>query len=305
MIVFAVLGIFSARYRSLAREAFDCVFNRVRLKPCESGLDQKVKNKIIGKVFKRNKKIAGVLNRYFEVFSWTLVILLVVSLAFAANGLYNYFAFGNCNGPQAPDGSCILPGSGDRTDIEYENIKLSQVDYSDNPTMGPKNASLTILEFGCFACPYTYSIQSELGKLMENYGDKVKLVFMHFPLSEHHNSQFLAEASYCAQKQGKFWEYKDKLFMIQGTCGTSEQVNVSNIAIDYAREVGINITRFRSCLNSDNAYKTIMEDKRQGLGLGVDKTPTLFINDTKVEGYKTYKELKRIVERELNEGDVK
>lgn len=300
MVVFSILGIFSARYRSLAKEAFECVFKRIRLKPCESGLDQKVKSKIIGKVFKRNKKLAGVLNRYFEVFSWALVILLIVSMGFTANGLFNYFVFGNCNGPNADPGSCFLPTGGSKKSLDYEKISLSELNYSDNSYVGPKDAKVTIFEFGCFQCPYTKSIQSELEKLMEKYRGDIKLVFMHFPLAEHHNSQLLAQAAVCAQRQGKFWEYKKKLFTIQGSCEVSNESNPERKPVRFATSIGLKVEKFKSCIDSKDVKKEVLNDKRQGLGLGVKQTPTLFINDRKVEGYRSYKELKQIVEEELN-----
>ena len=301
LIVFAFLGLFSARYRNLAKEAFECVFKRIQLKPCESGLDQRVKSKIIGKVFKRNKKAAGFLNKYFEVFSWLLVILMFVSLGFTANGLYNYFAYGNCNGPNADPGSCVLPSGNTGQNLDFQKIELSQLNYSDNPILGPEGAKITIYEFGCFECPYTYSIQSELDKLMREYKEDIQLVFMHFPISEHHNSHFLAKASICAQRQGKFWRYKNKLFTIQGTCTVNGENNVREKATKYAREIGLNMEEFNSCVDQAKVNQEITNDKKQGLGLGVDKTPTLFIDGEKVAGFKTYQELKKIVEDKLEE----
>lgn len=306
LFVFAVLGLFSARYRKLAGEAFECVFKRIQLQPCESGLDQKVKSKVIARVFKRNKKAASILNKYFEVFSWALVVLLFLSLVFTVHGLYNYYAYGNCNGPNADPGSCPLPNSGQQQSLEVEPITFSQLDYMDNPVLGARDANVAIVEFGCFECPHTYAIQSQLDRLMQEYKGQVKLVFMHFPLSEHHNSQLLAQTAICAQKQDKFWQYKDKLFAIKGSCSIDGGNDVHQKALDYARDTGLDMEQFKSCLNGKSAQaakKEVLNDKKQGLGLGVSQTPTLFINGKKIEGYRDYQTLRNLVESELNESN--
>lgn len=143
-------------------------------------------------------------------------------------------------------------------------------------------------------------IQPEIDRLTEEYEGRIKLVFMHFPLVKHHNSQILAEASLCAQRQGEFWSYKDRLFTIRGSCSASGENNVIQKVINYAKDVGLNIKKFKGCLGSSEVKEAILNDKKQGLGLGVKQTPTLFIEGEKIEGYKSYQELKEVVENHLN-----
>lgn len=107
LFVFAVLGIFSVRYRQLAKEAFDCVFRRVTLRPCNTGFDQKMKMGIVSRVFKHSQKLSGFVYKRFELLSWFFTLLLFVSLGYSAYGLYNLYAFGNCNGPNSSD-FCIF-----------------------------------------------------------------------------------------------------------------------------------------------------------------------------------------------------
>lgn len=109
--VFAVLGIFSLKYRRLAAEAFDCVLRRVTFRPCVSRLDERIKAKIVSKVLPKNPALAKFINRNFEVISWIFVILTLVSLFFAAQGLWNFYIYGNCNGPAG--GFCIYKGIAD------------------------------------------------------------------------------------------------------------------------------------------------------------------------------------------------
>ncbi|MFH0961562.1 MAG: hypothetical protein V1820_02665 [archaeon] len=109
--VFAVLGIFSLKYRNLAGEAFDCVLRRVTFRPCTSRLDERIKAKIVSKVLPKNPALARFINRNFELLSWLLVIATFASLFFSLQGIYNFFLYGNCNGPSG--GFCIYRGVAD------------------------------------------------------------------------------------------------------------------------------------------------------------------------------------------------
>ena len=106
LIVFSVLGIFSATHRQLAKEAFDCVFKRITLRPCNTGFDQKIKGKIIGKLLNRSPKLAKGIHRFWEQISWTLVIVFFVSLFFSGRSVYDLIRYKTCD-PANPQ-NCIL-----------------------------------------------------------------------------------------------------------------------------------------------------------------------------------------------------
>ncbi len=108
LIVFGILAIFSAGYRPLAKEAFDCVFRRFTLRRCQSGLDVRVKSKIVGKVMNKSPKLARGIHKNFEIISWIFVILFFVSLFFSGQAIYNLAVYDNCNGPNADPDSCIF-----------------------------------------------------------------------------------------------------------------------------------------------------------------------------------------------------
>ena len=99
--VLAILGIFSASYRKLAWEAFECVFRMATFRKCKSNFDQRVKAKIVGKLMKRTPKLAGFIFKKFAILSWIFVILFVLSFVGSGYGLYNYYVYGNCNGPDS------------------------------------------------------------------------------------------------------------------------------------------------------------------------------------------------------------
>lgn len=106
LVVFALLGIFSATHRALAKEAFDCVFKRVTFRKCTTGFDVKMKSQITGFLLTKSPKIATFVYKYFEILSWLFIILSIVSIILVAQTTYNIIAYGTCD-PEDP-GSCIL-----------------------------------------------------------------------------------------------------------------------------------------------------------------------------------------------------
>ena len=106
LVVFAVLAVFSARYRPLALEAFECVARRVTLRPCETRLDQRIKAKVLSKILDKSPKAAAFINRHFEIISWAFTIIFFVSLAYSLLAVYNLYFFGTCT-PESP-GACVV-----------------------------------------------------------------------------------------------------------------------------------------------------------------------------------------------------
>ena len=110
LIVFAIAGIFSARYRRLAKEAFSCTFKKLTFRACDTGLDTRIKAHITARLIKR-PTIARFVHKNFERISVLLVIIMLVTFAwsgfYAVKGVYNYEKYGNCNGPNS-NGFCIF-----------------------------------------------------------------------------------------------------------------------------------------------------------------------------------------------------
>ncbi len=105
--IFLILGIFSVKYRKLAKESLDCIFKRIVFKPCRSGLDKRIKGKITGKLINKHPGFASVVYKHFELISWVILVLMIVSLYYSAEGAYNYAKYGNCNGAHSED-FCIF-----------------------------------------------------------------------------------------------------------------------------------------------------------------------------------------------------
>ena len=119
LLVFGILGVFSATHRKIAIEAFECVFKRIRLKPCDSGLDKRLKSQITGKLIKRNSWLARFIFRHFEAISWFFTILMIVSIVYSGAGIYNFAIYGNCNGEDSQE-TCIYAGLADTLKIDVE-----------------------------------------------------------------------------------------------------------------------------------------------------------------------------------------
>lgn len=107
LFVFGVMALFSARYRPLAREAFDCTLRKITLRPCASNLDERLKARSVAKLLRYSPRAARLLHKHFDLLSLAFTILFFVSLIYSALAVYNFYAFGNCNGYQSPEG-CIL-----------------------------------------------------------------------------------------------------------------------------------------------------------------------------------------------------
>jgi thiol-disulfide isomerase/thioredoxin len=108
MIIFGIMGIFSAKYRELAKESFECVFKTVQLKPCDSKLDQRIKSRLTAKLVNYSPWLAKQVYKYFEVLSWIFTIIFFASLAYSLYSIYNLIVLGTCE----PGSFCIFnPGA--------------------------------------------------------------------------------------------------------------------------------------------------------------------------------------------------
>lgn len=154
-----------------------------------------------------------------------------------------------------------------------------QVERAGAPSFGAsKKTSVTIVQFADFECPFSKDTYSTVREFMNTHAEDTRFVFRYFPIAEVHSHALkAAEAAGCANDQGKFWVYYDKLFQNQ------EQLADTDLK-RYARETGMNSRVFDACLDGGAHYKEVMQDYQDGLRAGVRGTPTFFVNGQKVEG---------------------
>ena len=164
---------------------------------------------------------------------------------------------------------------------------------SDAPALGSAKAPVTIVSFADYQCPFCHQAQGSIEEILKRYAGKVRLVHRDFPLESIHDRAIpAARASRCAGEQGKFWEYHRDL--LSATAGFSED--------DFkkrATTLGLNMTSFGSCLAQTNSDEPIRASLAEGLKLGVNSTPTFFINGRRLVGAKAIEEFVAVIEDEL------
>jgi protein-disulfide isomerase len=147
---------------------------------------------------------------------------------------------------------------------------------------GNPRAKVTVEEFGDFQCPSCGVVYPELKKIEEEFGQKILVVFREHPLQPPHAHALLAaQAAEAAGLQNHFWEMHDKLYETQAAW--SDAKDVKAVFVDYARQLGLDLNRFTQDLDGDEVSKRITQDGIRGHGLGVNGTPTIFINGTQID----------------------
>ncbi|HTK60154.1 MAG TPA: thioredoxin domain-containing protein [Candidatus Baltobacteraceae bacterium] len=153
-----------------------------------------------------------------------------------------------------------------------------------DPSKGPKDAPVTIVEFGDHACPYCKSTQASVDFLMSAHPDKIRFVWKSAPSPLHPGSETAAEAALCAHRQGKFWEYHAKLFEDPSMTDQSSMVILAD-------ELGLDAAAFGDCLSTGATHPLVERTVTEARALGVTGIPTIFINDKRYEGALTNDEL--------------
>lgn len=162
-------------------------------------------------------------------------------------------------------------------------LKPSKLIDGGSPILGNNNAEITILEWGDYQCTFCYRFhETTLSNLKENYIEtgKVKLIFKDFPLNGP-DSILAAEASYCAEDQGKYWEYHDELYKNWGGERTGWITRYTLNA--FANSVGLDNDEFNSCLDEHRHLEKVNQLHQFGKNIGIDATPSFLIfNDEKI-----------------------
>jgi protein-disulfide isomerase len=169
------------------------------------------------------------------------------------------------------------------------------VEIGDHPAAGAADAPVKIVVFGDFQCPFTRRFwQNAFPKILENYKDKISLAFWPVPTAKHNYDRASAEAAYCANEQGKFWEYAKLLFDRQGAA-TDAHLQ------EYARELGLDADAFWTCYASNKYEDKVQQDYVSGRGYGVVQTPTVAINGHLLSGDLPFEDYQTFIEFELGQ----
>jgi protein-disulfide isomerase len=170
---------------------------------------------------------------------------------------------------------------------------------AEGPSLGPEGAPVTIVEFSDFQCPYCARAGLVAKQIQQRYPTQVRFVYRHLPLERiHPNARPAAEASACAEAQGRFWDYHDKLFANQRALAPADLQR-------YAKELGLDTAAFDQCVQErkfqaqvdrdlDAAAEAASSSGKPGLG-----TPSFFVNGILLSGAKPIEEFYRLIDSEL------
>ncbi|MGQ0791556.1 MAG: DsbA family protein [Nitrosopumilaceae archaeon] len=166
--------------------------------------------------------------------------------------------------------------------------QIISVSLDDDPVKGDPSAPITIVEFSDFQCPFCARFFTQtLPLIQQNYIDtgKVKFVYRDFPIpSIHQNAIPAAIAAECADDQGMFWEYHDKIFESKLIWQDLDNQNVVRTFEEFAKELGLDSDTFNTCLESAKYLDEVQNDLNDGVSYGVTGTPGFFIGNEKI-GY--------------------
>jgi protein-disulfide isomerase len=172
-------------------------------------------------------------------------------------------------------------------------LKPPKIQVADGgaPSMGPANAPVTIIEFSDYECPYCKRAEPTVKQVLDTYKDKVRLVYRHYPLPFHQNAKPAAQASACANAQGKFWEYHEKVF----TAPSLAKDTLKSLA----GQTGLDQAKFDACLDNNETAGIVDKDMEDASAVGVRGTPAFFINGRMISGAQPFDRFKEIIEEEL------
>jgi protein-disulfide isomerase len=168
------------------------------------------------------------------------------------------------------------------------------VSVDDDPSIGPVDAPITIVEFSDFQCPYCQKSVGILKELRHLYGEKIRMVYRDYPGPNHPYASQAAEAAQCAGEQRKYWEYHDILFDRQ-TPGKGWDFPA------LATELGLQPDTFATCLNTGRYREEVAKDLQDGFTLGITSTPTFFINGRPLVGANPLAEFQAVIDRLLTQ----
>ncbi len=162
------------------------------------------------------------------------------------------------------------------------------------PSIGPEDAPITIVEFSDYECPFCQKWHDQVYKqIMAAYPGKIRFVYRNLPLTQlHPQAMSAAEASLCAGDQNAFWKYHEKIF---------ENANALNddLYATLAADLGLNTTTFETCMNNRKHKAAVEADMQFAIDMGVQSTPTFFINGLAIVGAQPLNVFQQVIDEEL------
>jgi protein-disulfide isomerase len=169
----------------------------------------------------------------------------------------------------------------------------TEISVDSQPSKGPSNARVTIVEFSDYQCPYCARAEGVITNILAKYPNDVRLVYRDFPLTSiHPNAEIAAEAADCAYQLGGFWDYHGRLFQNQNKLSREDLGR-------YAEDVGLDPKEFAGCLDGGRGKPGVERDLREGTLLGITGTPTFYINGKMLSGAQPEEVFEGVIDKEL------
>lgn len=168
----------------------------------------------------------------------------------------------------------------------------TRIPVGNSPVNGPNSALVTIVEFSDFECPFCSRVEETVRQVRERYGNKVRVVWKNAPLPFHNNAEPAARAAMAANKQGKFWQMHRLMFQNQREL---TQPNFER----WATEIGCDLNRFRTDMNSPEIAAAVQADKQLAERLNAQGTPNFFINGTNLVGAQPLERFTALIDQVL------
>lgn len=291
-IILAIVGIFSASYRELAREALACVMRRVTLRPCTTGFDEKMKSRILGSVINRSESAARLINRNFELISWTLFLLMVASTLYAGKGIYLFYMTGSCSGLNETS-FCFFDPKGENTKVSglpdscrikpttVADLTLQGVNLSEFPALNPGGGERVVL-IGCYGCSYTRKVYPVIREIALK--NNAAFIFADFPVKV--KTTLMARLGQCVYRrdQAKYWQLNDILI----------RTNPANLddpafALKVTAQLGMEWGEIGRCLDAPATERLVTRQMDEISKTNFFGTPTVFIGNRAFVGPKPYR----------------
>jgi protein-disulfide isomerase len=186
-----------------------------------------------------------------------------------------------------------LPASGQMVGGKFIGI-------DDDPAIGDAKAKVTIIEFGDYQCPscrmFWRDVEPRLKKFYVDTG-KVRIVFRDFPIVQIHPESIMAAmAADCAIDRGKYWQYHDKVFLEQDKQGEDLVRFKVNDLKKWGKDIGLDVATFNECVDSNRYEDEVTKDKADGDDVGIQGTPTFFVNGHVIGGAHPYPVFKKLID---------
>ncbi|NIT04201.1 thioredoxin domain-containing protein [Candidatus Saccharibacteria bacterium] len=176
--------------------------------------------------------------------------------------------------------------------------QIAEIESGGAAVRGEEGAPVTIVEFSEYQCPFCGRyVEETYAQIWDEYGDQIRYIFRDFPLQFHSHAQIMAEAARCAGDQDQYWEMHDLIFATQADWSAKESAE-ADIA-GFVTQLGLNKSQFDSCLDSGEHTQAVEDDQQLGVKVGVQGTPTFFINGQKLVGARPFSSFKQIIDAEL------